>query len=127
MLLHYKAGNEDSNAPPGGADWEAHNAIIAGLVETLEMLRKRNNGRFPTNDRITQEVILSAAMKQAKGTMISAIGALRVRAALTSAVALTSAEPVCLPPKLCAFAVQAECWVKTGGGSTRQTSVSKEL
>jgi hypothetical protein len=61
MLLHYKGGNEDGKGPfieHGGYEWEAHTAIIAGLVEALETLRKRNNGRFPTKDRITQEVII---------------------------------------------------------------------
>ena len=77
MLLHYKGGNEDGKGPSiehGGYEWEAHTAIIAGLVEALETLRKRNNGRFPTKDRITQEVIIGAATLKAKGSMISAIG-----------------------------------------------------
>ena len=77
MLLHYKGGNEDGKGPSvehGGYEWEAHTAIIAGLVETLETLRKRNNGRFPTIDRITQEVMLGAATSKAKGSVISVTG-----------------------------------------------------
>jgi len=70
-LLHYKSGTEDNQTQPGGLEWEAHAAIIAGLVE---MLRKRNGGRFPTEDRITQEVILSSVVSKAKGKMLSAIG-----------------------------------------------------
>ena len=73
-LLHYKSGAEDNQTQPGGSEWEAHAAIVAGLVETLEMLRKRNGGRFPTEDRITQEVILSSVVSKAKGKMLSAIG-----------------------------------------------------
>ena len=68
---------EDGKGPSiehGGYEWEAHTAITAGLVETLGTLRKRNNGRFPTKDRITQEVMLGAATLKAKGSMISAIG-----------------------------------------------------
>lgn len=77
MLLHYKSCAEDAKGPViehGGYEWEAHAAIIAGLVEALETLRKRNNGRFPTKDRITQEVLLGAATFKAKDSMLSAIG-----------------------------------------------------
>ena len=51
-------------------------AVISGLVETLETLRQRNNGRFPTKDRITQEVILNSVVNKAKGRMLNAIARL---------------------------------------------------
>jgi hypothetical protein len=75
MLCHYKGGNE-SDVEPGGVEYEAHTAVIAGLVETLETLRQRNNGRYPTKDRITQEVVLSAVVKEAKGKVLRAVARL---------------------------------------------------
>ena len=90
LLCHYKDDKEaavEAHTP----DYEAHAAVIAGLVETLETLRKRNNGKFPTKDRITQEVpitcsqpahdcmlqvILSAVVSTAKGKMLRAISRL---------------------------------------------------
>jgi hypothetical protein len=35
LLSHYSSGNE-SAVKPGGEDYEAHAAVIAGIVETLE-------------------------------------------------------------------------------------------
>lgn len=75
MMCHYKADNEAA-ANEAGPDYEAHAAVIAGLVETLETLRKRNGGRYPTKDRITQEVILNSAVSKAKGKMLRAIARL---------------------------------------------------
>ena len=57
-------------------EYEAHTAVISGLVETLETLRRRNNGRYPTKDRITQEVVLSAVVKEAKGKVLRAVARL---------------------------------------------------
>ena len=69
------AGKEES-AELGSTEYEAHAAVISGLVETLETLRKRNNGRFPTKDRITQEVILNSVVANAKGSMLNSIARL---------------------------------------------------
>jgi hypothetical protein len=76
LMCHYKSGKESGVEPANSVEYQAHAAVISGLVETLETLRKRNNGRFPTKDRITQEVILTAAMSQAKGRILSAISRL---------------------------------------------------
>ena len=75
LLCHYKGGGE-SDVAPGGVEYEAHAAVIAGLVETLETLRRRNNGRYPTKDRITHEVVLNAVVQQAKGKMLRAVARL---------------------------------------------------
>ena len=75
LMCHYKGGNE-SSVEPGGVEYEAHTAVISGLVETLETLRRRNNGRYPTKDRITQEVVLSAVVKEAKGKVLRAVARL---------------------------------------------------
>ena len=56
VLCHCKPDNEAS-VELGSNEYQAHVAVIDGLVETLETLRKRNNGRFPTKDRITQQVV----------------------------------------------------------------------
>ena len=69
------AGKEES-AELGSTEYEAHAAVISGLVETLETLRKRNNGRFPTKDRITQAVILNSVVANAKGSMLNSIARL---------------------------------------------------
>jgi hypothetical protein len=76
VMCHYKSGKEAAVVPGNSVEYQAHAAVISGLVETLETLRKRNNGRFPTRDRITQEVILTAVMSRAKGKVLSAISRL---------------------------------------------------
>ena len=75
VLCHYKSD--------GGAvvekcseEYVAPAAVIEGLVETLETLRKRNNGRFPTKDRITQDVIRNSVVSKAKKACLSAIAKL---------------------------------------------------
>lgn len=75
VLQHYKAGH-GADADTCSTEYQAHVAVIDGLVETLETLRNRNGGRFKTADRITQEVILDAAMYKAKGQVLSAISKL---------------------------------------------------
>ena len=75
ILCHYK-GDREANVVPGSDEYGAHVAVIDGLVDTLETLRKRNNGRFRTKDRITQEVILTAAMSKAKGQVLQSISRL---------------------------------------------------
>ena len=79
---------------PGGVEYEAHAAVIAGLIETLETLRLRNNGRFTTHDRITQEVILNSVMSKAKGRVLSAISRLlqQSRSSLLKAKTRVAAE-----------------------------------
>lgn len=72
MLHHYSSG--EAEVAPAAQEYEAHCAVIEGLVESLDTLRKRNNGRFPSKDRITQEVLLGAATLKAKDKMLSAIG-----------------------------------------------------
>jgi hypothetical protein len=72
MLSHYATLPEDHS--PSFDDYEAQAAIIAGIAESLEVLRKRNGGRFTSQDRITQEVLLGAATVAAKDQMLSAIG-----------------------------------------------------
>ena len=72
---HYKSGGGDS-IQSGGEDYVAHSAVIEGIVQTLEMLRKRNRGRYPTEDRITQEVLLGSVVAAAKGKFLSSISQL---------------------------------------------------
>ena len=91
MLHHYSSG--EAEVAPATQEYEAHCAVIEGLVESLDTLRKRNNGRFPSKDRITQEVLLGAATLKAKDKMLSAIG--------TTALPSTSLSV--------ALAVQADC------------------
>jgi hypothetical protein len=61
LLNHYKGG-QASNIQPGSVDYAAHVAVIDGIVEALRMLKRRNSGRYTREDRITQEVLLSAAV-----------------------------------------------------------------
>jgi len=77
LMCHYKSDNKSELIKPTtSVESEAQAAVISGLVETLETLRKRNNGRFPTKDRITQEVILTSVISRAKGKVLSAISRL---------------------------------------------------
>ena len=44
VLCHYKSDKE-ADVDLGSNKYQAHVAVIDGLVETLETLRKRNNGK----------------------------------------------------------------------------------
>ena len=88
VLCHYKSDKE-ADVELGSNEYQAHVAVIEGLVETLETLRKRNNGRFPTKDRITQEVVLNAALSNAKGKCLGAIAKL-----LRRGIAISSKKTV---------------------------------
>ena len=65
MLAHYRSGGEE-DVHPGSIDYNAHVAVIEGVIEALGMLKKRNLGRYTREDRITQQVLLSAAVCKAK-------------------------------------------------------------
>ena len=93
VLSHYVC-NEEAAVEPGSVDYVAHAAVISGLVGTLDTLRKRNNGRYTTADRITQEVLLNSAMSGAKGRVLSAISRLlhQGRGPLSKAAARVDTE-----------------------------------
>ena len=65
MLAHYRSGGEE-DVHPGSIDYNAHVAVIEGVIEALGMLKKRNCGRYTREDKITQQVLLSAALCKAK-------------------------------------------------------------
>ena len=92
LISHYSAGKE-AHVEAGSAEYEAHSAVVAGLVEELETLRRRNNGRYPTKDRITQEVILSAVTRRAKGKVLSAVSRLLKQRPQTMRKAADRADP----------------------------------
>ena len=97
VLCHYKGGKEGT-VEKGSEEYIAHIAVIEGLVDTLETLRKRNNGRFPTKDRITQEVVLNAALSKASKSCFSAIANLlkmRRRTVYHAAARMESALAIC--------------------------------
>ena len=60
----------------GSNEYTAHAAVIEGVVEALDLLKKRNAGRYTTQDRITQEVLLGAAVGVAKGKVLSSVARL---------------------------------------------------
>ena len=65
MLDHYKGGAEGSVAADNTAEYAAHSVGIEGIVEALRMLKARNAGRYTREDRIAQQVLLSAATLKA--------------------------------------------------------------
>ena len=64
LLDHYKAGGAEG-VEVGSIDYTAHVAVIDGVVEVLKTLKKRNRGRYTREDRITQQVLLSAVVCKA--------------------------------------------------------------
>lgn len=56
VLCHYKSDKE-AGVELGSNEYQAHVAVIEGLVETLETLRKRNNGRFPTKGNASEPLL----------------------------------------------------------------------
>ena len=55
---------------------EAREAVLDGIREVLHHLRVRNTGRYPTMDRVTQEVLLTAAMAKASNHSVATIASL---------------------------------------------------
>ena len=95
ILNHYKGGGGDT-AHVGGTEYVAHAAVIEGVTETLRILKQRNTGRYTREDRITQQVLLSAAVSKADNKkMLNSI-------ARCSPVALTLTLPLiwCSPVAL---------------------------
>jgi hypothetical protein len=78
LLDHYSGGSEEA-VEGGSLEYEAHAAVISGLVETVETLKNRNGGRYPTEDRITQEVLLGSVVQNAKGSVLNAVARLLKR------------------------------------------------
>ena len=60
----------------GSEEYVADSAVIEGVIEALELLKKRNAGRYTRQDRITQEVLLGAAVRKAKGKVLSSVARL---------------------------------------------------
>jgi len=70
LIEHYQSGGGEE-VDVGSEEYVAHSAVIEGVIEALELLKKRNAGRYTRQDRITQEVLLAAAVSKAKGKVLS--------------------------------------------------------
>ena len=101
VMEHYKCGAAGS-IESGGEDYAAHSAVIEGLAQTLQMLRARNSGRYPTEDRITQEVLLGSVVAASKGKFMSSISRLLKcrKRTLENAVARVEVASTCKRPAL---------------------------
>ena len=77
LIQHYQSGG-GAEVALGSNEYTAHAAVIEGVVEALDLLKKRNAGRYTTQDRITQEVLLGAAVGVAKGKVLSSVARLLI-------------------------------------------------
>jgi hypothetical protein len=75
LIQHYQSGG-GAEVALGSNEYTAHAAVIEGVVEALDLIKKRNAGRYTTQDRITQEVLLGAAVGVAKGKVLSSVARL---------------------------------------------------